>query len=431
MHRSGAGVRGLILALGWAMLAAGGGAPSMASTPGVAAISVGGSHACAVRANGTVWCWGNNFSGQLGDGTYGDAEKRRTAPVEVRRGSGVLRDITKVAAGSLHTCAVREDGRVLCWGDAYYGELGNGQSGTGLSRNSAVFVRRGNGFLTDVEQVTAGDQHSCALRQDGGVMCWGQAVDGQLGDGTTGDSSGLRAKAVRVRQGNGYLGDVRAIAAGERHTCAVKQDGSAWCWGSGRYGQLGDGTSGPRHQRTRATRVRRGSGYLTRISGIGAGSYHTCARRTDGTAWCWGQAFQGQLGDGTTGGDDSITARPTQVLRPSQALTGVSGIGSGALHTCVRRTDGSAWCWGSARAGQLGDGTTGDPTTNTRLKSVRVVRMSGTFSGVRRLDGGSAHTCALRTDRTVWCWGSNFSGQLGIGSADFDPHPYPLRVRFP
>jgi alpha-tubulin suppressor-like RCC1 family protein len=239
----------------------------------------------------------------------------------------------------------------------------------------------------------------------------------------------VRPTAARVRQGSGYLEHVIAIAAGYDHSCAVKASGSVWCWGGGALGQLGDGLSGAGHHRTKAVRVRRGSGYLTKANGVAAGGYHTCVRRTDGTAWCWGYGQAGQLGDGEAG--LHIGTKATRVLRGSGHLTGVTAIGSGSYHTCARRSDASAWCWGNADHGQLGDGTTGDPTDHARLKAVRVRRSTGTFTGVRTLEGGVDHTCAVRTDRTLWCWGSNGSAEHGRGTFDDDPHPYPRRVTVP
>ena len=427
-------VRASVLTVGWSLLAFGGGTSVSAAGPTVATLAVGDFHSCAVRTNGTVWCWGYANRGQIGDGTLGEGMGHvRSTPARVLRGSSYLKDVTKVAAGGGSSCAVRNDGSAWCWGDATYGQLGNGESGDGAQRTKAVRVRRGSGYLTGVRQLSAGDHHACALRADGAVLCWGDDQSGQLGDGTTGRASDhVRTSAVRVRQGSGYLRDVVAIAAASQHTCAIKGDGSAWCWGEGYYGQLGDGQSGPGHYRTKAVRVKRGGGYLTRASGIAADGLHTCARRTDGTAWCWGYAAQGQLGDGTTGSAiDQTRSKPVQVARGSGVLGGVTGLGAGGSHTCARRSDGSAFCWGAAAYGQLGDGTTGDSTTHQRLRAVRVVRSTGSFTGVRKLDGGALHTCAARTDGTVWCWGLNTYGNLGVGTTDDDPHPFPRKVTFP
>lgn len=432
--RGVAHLRAFIIVIAWSLLALGGGGPAAAASQGAATIASGEFHACAVRTNGTVWCWGDDSSGQLGDGTTGDSNGLRTSPVQVRRGSGTLRGVTKIAAGSSHTCAVRGNGTVWCWGDASEGQLGNDVAEPGAHRTKAVQVQRvGGDHLTGVQHIAAGGEHTCALRINGSVYCWGWARHGQLGNGTTGAGMGnVWSGAVRVRQGSVFLGNVVAIAAGAQHSCAVKRDGSAWCWGDGSFGQLGDGESGTGHQRTKATRVERGTGFLTRATGIAAGGFHTCVRRADTSAWCWGYGQNGQLGDGTTGSPTThLRTKPVQVLRGSADLAKVTGIGAGSYYTCARRSDGSAWCWGDARYGQLGDGTTGDGTNHHRLRAVRVRRSTGTFTGVRKLAGGVGHTCALRTDRSVWCWGLNEHGQLGGGSRDTDPHPFPRRVNLP
>jgi alpha-tubulin suppressor-like RCC1 family protein len=425
--------RQLGMVIGVSLLVFGGAAPAGASSAGVSAISAGAYHTCAIRTDRSVWCWGAASKGQLGDGTTGDADHVRKRPVRVRRGSATFTRATSIAAGAASTCAARTDGTVWCWGDATQGQLGNGQSGQDVHRTRAVQVRRGSGFLTGVRQLATNGSHVCALRSNGSVLCWGNAASGQLGDGTTGDAvTHIRATAVRVRQGSGYLENVVAITAGYEHSCAVKADGSAWCWGNGFLGSLGDGQSGAGHHRTKAVRVRRGSGFLTGASGIAANGYHTCVRRTDATAWCWGYARNGQVGDGTSGDATThLRTRAVQVLRGTGVLTRVASIGAGGDHTCARRTDGTAWCWGADAKGQLGDGTTGDGTTHVRLKPVRVRRSSSAFTDARRLVGGPEHTCALRADRSVWCWGGNSDGQLGRGSFDLGPHLYPRKVTFP
>lgn len=424
-------VRALVVLVSWSLLAIGSGAPAAAGGKDVTGFATGDYHACAIRAGGTVWCWGYAAYGNIGDGTLGDPDFLRTSPVKVRRGSTTLKGVIQVAAGAGISCAVRGNGTVWCWGDASQGQLGNGESGANAHRTRAVPVRRGTGNLTGVKRVAANGNHACALRTNGSVYCWGYGDQGQLGDGTTGDpTTHLRTTAVRVRQGSGYLIDVVAITTGYDHSCALKRGGSVWCWGGGSSGQLGDGQSGIGHHRTTAARVRRGSGHLTKVTSIAAGGYHTCARRTDGTALCWGSGSSGQLGDGDSG-MGHLRTKATRVRRGSGDLKGVVAVGSGSYHTCARRSDGSAWCWGSADKGQLGDGTTGHPMTQLRTKAVRVRRSGGPFTSVRALSGGVAFTCARRADRSLWCWGSNDSGEHGRGTDDDDPHPYPRRVLFP
>ncbi len=430
MERIGrARLRALAMTIVWALLAFGAGVPTEAAGPGVATFSVGDDHACAVRTDATVWCWGSGLYGQLGDGTTGDpVDHIRSSPVRVRFGSVALRGATEVAAGAFHSCAVRTGGRVVCWGSNEFGQLGSG-AGSAEFRTTAVRVRRGDGYLSGVTALTAGYRHTCALRSDGGVLCWGDGAHGQLGDGDSG-AGHLRTKPVRVREGDGYLGDVVAIAAGNFHTCALRRDGSVWCWGSSEWGQLGTGGSGSAHYSATATPVRLGGGLMTRASALTSGALHTCVRRTDGSAWCWGNGESGQLGDGDSG-QGHVRSRPVQVRRGSGVLKHVTGVGAGFDQSCARRTDGSAWCWGQDGSGQLGDGTQGDPATHLRRYPVQVVRPSDPFRGVRTMEGGIGYTCALRTDRTVWCWGSNAHGTLGRELGHPYMSPYPLKVVFP
>lgn len=167
------------------------------------------------------------------------------------------------------------------------------------------------------------------------------------------------------------------------------------------------------------------------VTTMSAGAAHACAVRIDRTVWCWGSAADGRLGDGTIGDTQNLRTTPVRVRRGSSALTGVTRVAAGASFTCALRANGTVWCWGNGDLGQLGDGTTGDPTNHGRLKPVRVLRPTEVLTGVRRVEGGSGYACAVRVDKGVWCWGSNQFGQSGRGSRDRSAHPYPRKVVFP
>ncbi len=184
-------------------------------------MAAGGAHTCALRNDGTVYCWGDNWEGQLGDGT---TALSRPTPVAVAGLTGA----TALAAGGSHTCALQSDGTVACWGDNYYGQLGDG---TTTSRPTPVAVAG----LSGATALAVGGSHTCALRNDGTVACWGANYYGQLGDGTFTDR--LTPTAVAGLSG------ATAIAARGSHTCALLADGTARCWGNNEYGQLGDGTA--------------------------------------------------------------------------------------------------------------------------------------------------------------------------------------------
>jgi alpha-tubulin suppressor-like RCC1 family protein len=406
---------------------------------GVAAITAGSQHSCARTTAGAVRCWGSNFNGQLGNGTTTDS----TTPVAV---SGLDSGVAAIAAGhNVHTCALTTAGAVRCWGWNVYGQLGDGSTmgrstpvavsslGSGVativagtSHNCARttagaahcwgdngFGQLGDGSTTNrftpvavsglgagVAAIAAGDTHSCALTTAGAVHCWGLNGSGQLGD----DSTTQRTTPVDVKGvgGSGTLSDVAAIAAGTSHTCALTTAGAVHCWGNNSYGQLGDGSTTPR---TTPVAV---SGLDSGVAAIAVGGTHSCALTTAGAVRCWGKNLVGQLGDGST------TYRTTPVdvkgVGGSGTLSDVAAITAGASHSCARTTAGAVQCWGDNYYGQLGDGSTTQRTTP--------VAVSGLGSGVAAIAAGqsSGHTCALTTAGAAHCWGYNTNGQLGDGS---------------
>ena len=236
--------------------------------------------------------------------------------------------------------------------------------------------------------VTAGAKHTCVLTAGGGVACWGANDSGQLGDGTTTD----RLAPVPV---TGFATGVAAIAAGDYHTCLLTTAGGVKCWGRNRNGQVGDGTT---TNRTAPVAV---SGLASGVLAVTAGAYHTCALTTAGGVKCWGYNTLRQIGDGTT------TDRPTPVT-VSGLASGVAAVKAGTNHTCAVMNDGGVKCWGSNSNGQLGDGTTDQPSVP--------VRVSGVTSGVAAVTAGAFHTCVVMTTGGAMCWGGNTTGQLGDGT---------------
>jgi YD repeat-containing protein len=248
----------------------------------VTGIAAGLDHSVAIDADGAVWCWGSNDSGQLGDGTTADSD----TPVAV---AGLTLDTVAIAAGMYHTASIDTDGAVWSWGYNGVGQLGDGTNTTPTTPVKAI------GLTLDAIAVAAGSYHTVALDTGGAVWTWGYNGWGQLGDGTKTDSNTPAAVSG--------ITDAVDIAAGYNHTVVLKSDGTVWGWGYNRYGQLGDDTT---IDSTNPVQVIG----LTDVVDITAGDDHTVAIKSDGTIWAWGYNRYGQLGDRTTG--DHYT--PVQVI---------------------------------------------------------------------------------------------------------------------
>ncbi len=234
-------------------------------------------------------------------------------------------------------------------------------------------------------QVVTGTDFACARFADGTVSCWGSDLQGQIGDGTA-DTAHYRDRATPALG----LTDVVELAAGANHACARRSDGTVWCWGANGSRQIGSGRSGT------PTSTPVAVADLTGAVHIACGSLHSCAIVTDGTVRCWGGNTLGQIGDGTT------TMRPTPVAVPG--LTGVRALAAGANFTCAALSDGTARCWGESAAGQLGVTSSTPITTPSAVPGV---------TRVTALSAGTNHACALRDDGTAQCWGENTYGALG------------------
>ena len=299
--------------------------PVMGLTSGIADVTPGDGHTCALTAGGGVLCWGFNGTGQLGDGTTTD----RLVPTTVW---GLASGTAQVSAGGSHTCALTTGGGVVCWGWNYSGQIGDGTDSTRMTPTAV------SGLANGVAVVAAGGSHTCALTTGGGVMCWGANANGQLGDGTT-TSRRLTPTAV-----SGLTSGITAIAAGGAHTCALAADGSVLCWGSNLLGQLGDGTT---TDRTTPTPV---SGLASGVVSIAVRGPHTCALTAEGSVLCWGFNAEGQLGDGTS------TDRLVPTVVPG-LVSGTTAVTVGNRHTCALNAAGRVVCWGDDEEGQLGLGT--------------------------------------------------------------------------
>ena len=356
--------------------------------------------------------WGNNYFGQLGDGTYGD---NRATPVKV----GGLRgaEVEALAGGQGHTLALRGDGAVLAWGYNRDGELGNGTNEDSPTPVVVKDSRGPTGHLSGVRAIAAGSAHSLALKDDGTVWAWGYNQDGELGDGTKANST----QPVRV----GKLKGVEAISAGAYFSLALKEDGTVWAWGSNASdldktqvtGQLGDDAI-----TSSETPVNVG-GLGVGVEAIAAGASHALALKEDGSVWAWGDNFFGELGDGRT---KTNSPEPVRV----KDLKGVRAIEGGGWFSLALKEDGTVWAWGYNQDGELGNGAaanakeakcknTAEPgdaqVLSSCTNSPTPVKVSE-LDGVEAVAAGSAHSLALKENGTVWVWGSSEQGQLGNGT---------------
>jgi alpha-tubulin suppressor-like RCC1 family protein len=358
----------------------------------------------------TLRAWGNNYLGQLGDGTY---DNNRTRPVKV----GGLRGakVEALAGGQGHTLALKGDGTILAWGYNRDGELGNGANEDSPTPVLVKDFRDPSGRLSGVRAIAAGSSHSLALKEDGTVWAWGYNFDGQLGDGTEANST----RPVRV----GELQGVEAIAAGAFFSLALREDGTVWAWGSNTNGQgskvsgqLGDGTITSSDAPVEV-------GDLGGVEAIAAGGSHGLALKEDGSVWAWGDNFFGELGNGRT---ETRSPEPVRV----RGLEGVRAIEGGGSFSLALKDDGTVRAWGYNFFGQLGNGApdnakeakcenTAEPGASQVVSSCTdsptPVRVGG-LDGVEAIAAGASHALALKEDGTVWAWGANDLGQLGNGT---------------
>jgi alpha-tubulin suppressor-like RCC1 family protein len=309
---------------------------------GVAAVSAGAFHTCAVTSGGGVKCWGLNDHGQLGDGTSTDAN----VPVGV---VGLYSGVVSVSVGSFHSCAIMTGGAVKCWGDNMSGQLGNGSTSDSNVPTDVV------GLSAGVVNVGSGAEHSCAVTVRGAVKCWGWNNIGQLGDGSASHSPALPTddKSTVPVDVLGLSSGAATVSAGYADSCVVMTSGAMKCWGFNRYGQLGNGTTDD--SRTPTDVIGLGFG----VGSASVGNDHVCAVTTGSVVKCWGDNPMGLLGRDSPGG----TNVPWEVV----GLTDIYAVSTGGAHNCVVTTEGAMKCWGSDYFGQLGNGVSASGWVSNRI----------------------------------------------------------------
>ncbi|HAN10821.1 MAG TPA: hypothetical protein DCP90_09470 [Clostridiales bacterium] len=369
---------------------------------GVAMISAGSSTTMILKSDGTVYAWGGAYLGN-------DTALSSKTPVQVVGvgGGGYLTGISQISVGSSYAIALKSDGTVYAWGFNGNGQLGDN---TIILKMVPVQVKGvgGSGYLTGISQISASSQTVVALKSDGTVYTWGYNAQGQLGIGVDSGTILYKSTPVQVKGvgGSGYLTGVSQVSAGSDHIMALKSDGTVYAWGRDDYGQLGDGTNVVYRTTPVQAKGVGGIGYLTGVSQISVGWYHSVALKSDGTVYGWGASY---LGNNTTVG--STTPVQAFGVGGSGYLTGISQISAGGMHTIALKSDGTVYSWGwNNDYGQIGDNTT---IARTVPVQVLGVGGSGFLTGVSQISGGDFYTVALKSDGTVYIWGANNSGQIG------------------
>ena len=347
--------------------AAPGGSSSTGTTGGVAS------------TGGAVDVLGGTLSASGGSRSVGSA-----GTTTVSTDAGTLLKAVSVSSGVGFSCAVVTDGSVRCWGANDYGQLGDG---SGIFSDVPVTVSNANGLTA----VAAGDTHACARTASGTVLCWGANDHGQLGNGSTTNST----IPVAVE---GLTGAI-AITAGSAFSCALFADGTVQCWGSNLYGELGIGGTNSVDKSTFAVLVKG----ITNATQISAGGSHSCAVLSDGSIQCWGFNVDGEIGN-ISPGWVAAALEPIAVVNLTDALL----VSAGGWHTCALVAGHYVKCWGAGGYGQLGN-----HTQSSGYQPVDVTEIHGTAVAI---SAGDSHTCATNADGTVYCWGSNSTGQLGNGT---------------
>ena len=382
----------------------------------LADLDLGGRHGCALTVEGQVLCWGSHGRGQLGLGWAPKdlvTKTPRTVPG--------LDDAIAVTAGDRHSCALRADGDVACWGA---GELvGDGREEVAYGPAVSPFPSGVRGLDQEVRAVDAGGLWTCAVLDGGGVRCWGEGYGG-------------RATPVPDVE------DALDVAVGDERACVTRTAGPASCWGDNSMGALGNGT---REYTERPVEVLG----LDDVAQLDVGALHACARSAEGATWCWGGKALGTTAALSTDkplplkglttlevatGDDfscSVTAeglscwghnrhgqlasseaRPSVRPRASEPPVPLHGLSAGATHACALDQEGGVWCWGDNRSGQLGDGTTASGGVPVPVEGL---------TGAIDVAAGERHSCAVTSDGQVHCWGAAADGQLGLGASSVLP----------
>ncbi len=351
-------------------------------------VAAGNNHTIGLKGDGTVWAWGRNNHGQLGDGTIADSNN----PVQVKD----LTDVISIAAGNDHGIALRSDGTVWTWGRNDKGQLGNDST---VNSSSPIQVSS----LSNITAIAGGNNYSMALRSDGAVWTWGDNTNGRLGIGTTSGQSNIPVQILKgvTSSSDAFIQGVSAIAAGNNHGVVLK-DGKVYSWGQNSSGQLGNNST-----TSNASPVEANS--LSGVIAISTRGDHTLALTQNGSLWAWGKNDKGQLGDNST----SQRNRPTEITR----IMDIAAISAGNNFSIALKTDGTVWAWGNSENGRLGNGsTTGQSNVPIQVLKGESISTDAYLQDIIQISAGNGHTLAVKADHSLWAWGHNEYGRLGDGT---------------
>ena len=374
----------------------------------VQSVELGNYHTTAVSKDGGLYTWGYNNYGQLGNGTTNNSY----TPVKI------MSDVVSSAGGS-HTIALKKNGTVYTWGDNEYGELGNGNKSNQTSPVAIQIYDRTNvltangikyGVVPDnggysftptgeITQIAAGHDHSAAVTKDGDLYMWGANGSGQLGIQSNVDSN----IPVKVNNSSSTLPEksVKYVALGSYHSAAITKDGSLYMWGYNNYGQLGNGSTTNSYTPVKI---------MENVAAVSLGSYHSAAITKDGSLYMWGYNNYGQLGNGST----------TNSYTPVKIMENVAAVSLGSYHSAAITKDGSLYMWGYNNYGQLGNGSSGNYE-----KSVSPIKI---MENVAAVSLGCWHSAAITKDGSLYMWGYNNYGQLGNGTTNNLTRPQRIAV---
>jgi alpha-tubulin suppressor-like RCC1 family protein len=323
------------------------GGPGLTSWGG---LSSGQYAACGVGSNGTGWCWGYDQWGNLGNGSLGASE----SPTPVDSSGGRPARWLTIKSGGEFACGLATNGAAWCWGHGMNGRIGNGANS---DQPSPAAVNTAGGRPTAYFDIDVSSIHTCALAgapgsSSGAAWCWGNGVNGEAGNGSKTGNPSSPVAIITSGRPTAY----KDIEVGNAFSCGIDTGGAGWCWGTDRWGALGNGAG--EQQTTAPGRIDTNSGRPATWRMLSGGWQHTCGIASNGTAWCWGMAESNRLGTGVNYSSGAVVWVPTPVAtgggRPSQWTS----ISAGGEQSCGIAADGSGWCWGNGGSGELGTGDT-------------------------------------------------------------------------